>query len=278
LNYPFLVGYERDNETGLDYAGARYFASAQGRFTSTDPLMASARVELPESWNRYAYCYNNPLALVDPDGMDVEILDEKAKQYLLNTLPKNIRDQVKSKIDKNGLLAKGALDKIKSKDDNFLALKEMVNDSSTTEVMSASSDRNRDFDYKSVADVRKEVYNELIKKGFSPKDARQYANDNKEPQSHLGTMLTPTESPSGNLRVIVSDGTGKAAKAPMSDLVGTMGHEMFGHGLLYVQGKPFDHVNGPPYSHFKQIEQRSKANYSGASPPQANPRLIKPRK
>ena len=25
--------YERDNETGLDYFGARYFASVQGRFT-----------------------------------------------------------------------------------------------------------------------------------------------------------------------------------------------------------------------------------------------------
>ncbi|HEX7958118.1 MAG TPA: LamG-like jellyroll fold domain-containing protein, partial [Pyrinomonadaceae bacterium] len=29
-----LTGYERDNETGLDYAQARYYASSQGRFTS----------------------------------------------------------------------------------------------------------------------------------------------------------------------------------------------------------------------------------------------------
>ena len=34
---------ERDNETGLDYFGARYFASTQGRFTSPDPMLASAR-------------------------------------------------------------------------------------------------------------------------------------------------------------------------------------------------------------------------------------------
>ncbi|MBS1854833.1 MAG: hypothetical protein JST11_05675 [Acidobacteria bacterium] len=26
-------------ETGLDYFGARYFSSAQGRFTSTDPVI-----------------------------------------------------------------------------------------------------------------------------------------------------------------------------------------------------------------------------------------------
>ena len=30
---------ERDNETGLDYFGARYYASTQGRFTSTDPIV-----------------------------------------------------------------------------------------------------------------------------------------------------------------------------------------------------------------------------------------------
>ena len=28
---------ERDNETGLDYFGARYYASMQGRFTGVDP-------------------------------------------------------------------------------------------------------------------------------------------------------------------------------------------------------------------------------------------------
>jgi RHS repeat-associated protein len=32
-----FTGKERDAETGLDYFGARYFSSAQGRFTSPDP-------------------------------------------------------------------------------------------------------------------------------------------------------------------------------------------------------------------------------------------------
>jgi hypothetical protein len=35
-----LTGKERDNETGLDYFGARYFSGAQGRFTSPDPFSA----------------------------------------------------------------------------------------------------------------------------------------------------------------------------------------------------------------------------------------------
>ena len=61
---------ERDAETGLDYFLARYFASTQGRFTSTDPLQASARNGTPQSWNRYSYVLNNPLNLIDPSGLE----------------------------------------------------------------------------------------------------------------------------------------------------------------------------------------------------------------
>lgn len=34
-----FTGYERDNETGLDYAKARYMSSTQGRFTSPEPYV-----------------------------------------------------------------------------------------------------------------------------------------------------------------------------------------------------------------------------------------------
>jgi RHS repeat-associated protein len=60
---------ERDNETGLDYFGARYYGSTQGRFTSADPLMTSGTIYSPQSWNRYTYTSNNPLRFVDPTGM-----------------------------------------------------------------------------------------------------------------------------------------------------------------------------------------------------------------
>jgi len=59
---------ERDIQTGLDYFGARYYASTQGRFTSPDPLLSSGRIENPQSWNRYSYVLNHPLKLTDPFG------------------------------------------------------------------------------------------------------------------------------------------------------------------------------------------------------------------
>ncbi len=46
--------YERDDEIELDYAVNRYYAMAQGRFTSVDPLNASAKDIDPQTWNRYA--------------------------------------------------------------------------------------------------------------------------------------------------------------------------------------------------------------------------------
>jgi RHS repeat-associated protein len=60
---------ERDNETGLDYFGARYYGSTQGRFTSPDPLLSSGIPAEPKSWNRYSYCLNAPLKYVDPQGL-----------------------------------------------------------------------------------------------------------------------------------------------------------------------------------------------------------------
>jgi len=66
-------GKERDTETGLDYFGARYYASNMGRFTSSDPKMISSqRLYDPQQWNRYSYTRNNPLIYIDPDGMELK--------------------------------------------------------------------------------------------------------------------------------------------------------------------------------------------------------------
>ncbi|HEV2864838.1 MAG TPA: RHS repeat-associated core domain-containing protein [Pyrinomonadaceae bacterium] len=62
---------ERDGETGLDFFGARFYAPAQGRFTSCDPLMFSVRhFTNPQRWNAYVYVLNSPLSSFDPNGQD----------------------------------------------------------------------------------------------------------------------------------------------------------------------------------------------------------------
>ena len=59
---------ERDNESGLDYFGTRYYASGNGRFTTVDPGHVGGDILNPQSWNGYAYALNNPLRFVDPLG------------------------------------------------------------------------------------------------------------------------------------------------------------------------------------------------------------------
>lgn len=79
-----FTSYERDNETGLDFAQARYYGSTQGRFTSADPLLSSGELHDPQTWNRYAYVLNNPLLYTDPTGLFVygkNVTDEQKKQF-----------------------------------------------------------------------------------------------------------------------------------------------------------------------------------------------------
>lgn len=71
------TGKERDTESGLDYFGARYYASSMGRFSSpnwSDKPEAVPYSDLmnPQSLNLYGYVNNNPLSKVDKDGHCLE--------------------------------------------------------------------------------------------------------------------------------------------------------------------------------------------------------------
>jgi RHS repeat-associated protein len=61
-----FTSYQRDSESGNDYAMARYYIDRFGRFCSADPLMGDPGD--PQSWNRYAYVRNDPINMTDPSG------------------------------------------------------------------------------------------------------------------------------------------------------------------------------------------------------------------
>ena len=63
------TGYQKDNESGLEYAQARYYNPLHGRFTSVDPLAASATIRDPQTFNRYSYALNSPYKFSDPLGL-----------------------------------------------------------------------------------------------------------------------------------------------------------------------------------------------------------------
>ncbi len=86
-------GKEKDEETNLDYFGARNLDDDINRWTAVDPLK-DARL----AWNPYNYCRNNPINNVDPNGMvDGWVQDKETQEY---TWDKNVNSQ--EDFDKSG--------------------------------------------------------------------------------------------------------------------------------------------------------------------------------
>jgi RHS repeat-associated protein len=68
-------GKEKDEETGLYYYGARFYAPWICRFTAVDPLQN----KYPEI-SPYAYCNNNPIKFIDPNGEEIWIIGENGSR------------------------------------------------------------------------------------------------------------------------------------------------------------------------------------------------------
>jgi RHS repeat-associated protein len=69
------IGKERDEETGLNYHGARYYALWLGRWTSCDPIGTS------DGFNLYAYVRNHPVRLRDRAGTDGRQVDDSGTDH-----------------------------------------------------------------------------------------------------------------------------------------------------------------------------------------------------
>jgi RHS repeat-associated protein len=82
-----FTSYERDSETGMDYAVNRHYRSAIGRFNNVDPILDKgfgARLSpgcakgrtirdytgQPQSLSRYSYTLNDPANHLDPFGLE----------------------------------------------------------------------------------------------------------------------------------------------------------------------------------------------------------------
>ncbi|MBL7987022.1 MAG: hypothetical protein JNJ94_03050, partial [Chlorobi bacterium] len=63
---------ERDKESGVYNNGVRKYE--EGRFLSVDPLWSKFG-----SWSPYVYCYDNPLTVTDPQGMQGGVIYEGAE-------------------------------------------------------------------------------------------------------------------------------------------------------------------------------------------------------
>jgi RHS repeat-associated protein len=61
--------YERDGESGTDYAVNRQYTPGLGRFNRPDTVASTGKKESPQAWNRYTYTTGDPINQKDPWGL-----------------------------------------------------------------------------------------------------------------------------------------------------------------------------------------------------------------
>jgi len=70
---------EKDAETGFSYFGSRYYSSDLSIWLSVDPMS-----DKYPNLSPYAYCANNPIKLVDPNGEEIWIVGDDGVRYKYN--------------------------------------------------------------------------------------------------------------------------------------------------------------------------------------------------
>ncbi len=230
---------ERDEETGLDYFGARYFANASYRWLSIDPVLITERaIAHSQAWNLYAYCGNNPVTFSDPDGRIVKCSDWAAFEALKRSIG---NDTLASKITWDRLTGIVSIEDIKSDNLNFISLKELVK--SSQEIIVALVDR---------------AFFQEMKEGVYEKQ-----------ELHLGygwngLVIFPKN---GWPASAVHDGRSILVRVARSffgkddpEQARTLAEELYGHAFLYTLGAPFRHElpgkDGFVNSYINRIRER----------------------
>ena len=88
------TGKEKDEETGLYYHGARYYAAWLGRWTAADPA------GMVDGACLYAYVRNHPTGLVDPDGRASDSTDQT--RYMRDRMNDPFESQQKPRKEHRG--------------------------------------------------------------------------------------------------------------------------------------------------------------------------------
>ena len=178
---------------GLDEydSKARWYYPAICRTTTMDPL-----AEKYYSTSPYAWCGNNPIIKIDPDGRIVIAVDEVAQNRILGTLSYTERGYVN--FNKNGQLNIDRLNLYTSTSHNMNALKALTKSEVTYNFLVQDKSSNGQTDMKRAGGVT-EMYG---------------AESNPSPDPMLVTIISGDH--------LVGE-----------DAVRNMAHEAFGHAYMY---------------------------------------------
>jgi hypothetical protein len=190
---------------------------------------------------------------VDPDGREVRPVGDQALQQIRDTVPMELRGAVV--VGKNGMLDKAALNAVETSDQNFLDLRTAANLTGVMEVRMAKGavieGVFQPFVYESTASLRAFASSVGVLAADLPTKGRNFSGQ--------------TESTSNGVFVILADHDGATATMPRVERAATAAHEMYGHGLPKMLGRPWTHeygrTPGPVDAATIQIERRTRALY-----------------
>ena len=106
---PFgYTGYQRDEVSGTYYAQAREYLAESGRFAGQD--LIAGFLDMPFSMNRYSYCFNTPMLLVDlggawPSWNDIRKGINKGINKLVDVTEKFVQSDIGKIITTVGIVA-----------------------------------------------------------------------------------------------------------------------------------------------------------------------------
>ncbi len=189
-------GKELDRMHGLDTYdyGARMYEPGICRFMTMDPLC-----EKYYSISPYAYCHNNPVRYIDPDGRTVEA-DSLSQMNIINTVTPEEAEYIQ--FDENGVINVDLINKCNSTSENFLSIKQLALSENLY------------------------VFNVVDK----DHEGKPFYDDNRG-NYHRGVTEMPGAEcdPSPNHKVYILAGSCLSAEEQAM----TTAHEAYGHGYLY---------------------------------------------
>ena len=229
-----FTGYERDTETDLDFAQARYYNKQHGRFTGVDPInITKARMLNPQGFNLYSYVRNNPLRFTDPKGEDVNLANEteegRRKALLSVTKNLNVAEQKNVGVRKN----------TDGKYEVYIKDPSKISMNKASDGYKYLTDRVNNHDLK--------IDFTLIQKGGSaPLEINGVQTRLKQSELAKDAGGVTISDGTGNVSVFVAEGgrvggvigltkSGKETPIAFPEYIVT-GHELFGETQQYVKG------------------------------------------
>ncbi len=235
----YFTGKEDQSvDFGLPYVdfGARHYSAALHRWLVPDPLG-----DKTPTVSAYAYCANNPINLIDPDGRRVWPRGNSELEMIRRTLPLEDREYVV--LDNHGYINHEVLSKHRSNSGNYSSLLALSSADVTVFVL-----ENNSFTYPSngIIKIQPMDYGGIAEE-LQGNDGGQGIGTIAGDSGLLGKTLLPNDSSAqrshdNNIYVIVNSEMSDMSKAEM------FAHEGYGHAYVYITTGDYDksvHKHGP---------------------------------